>query len=287
MRFRGVCDFACDSDQQCAAAGNSYRCVGGRCRESVESSQESPNSQGGATAKDVTDSTDDVKEPTDDDADLRLSQIPECAQGRIGHPGGVFQIFAGQNVTLSPYCLDAYEVTVKDYQACVADGGCMPASTQAGSSSVSGEESWPVTGVNAVAASAYCKWAEGRLPQSTELTWAGRGEERDFEYPWGDVAPEVGDVPKKLCWNSSSLCDIGSFEVDQTARGVFDLAGNAQELSVLEVSDTAPRYCRFGGAYDIGEGALKELFWVGSCVAIPVNHSFGSLGFRCAADAIE
>jgi formylglycine-generating enzyme required for sulfatase activity len=92
-------------------------------------------------------------------------------------------------VTISAFVIDAYEVTVGRYRACVTGGGCYAPTTGASSTwtaTVGASESLPVTFVRWDDALAFCAWDEGRkLPTEAQWEFAARGP-MSSTWPWGD-----------------------------------------------------------------------------------------------------
>ena len=95
--------------------------------------------------------------------------------------GGTFSDHSPPHaVDLSSYFIDAYEVTVSRFRACVSDGACDPPSaTGAGctfDAQPSSADSLPVNCVLYATAVAFCKWDGGRrLPTEAEWERAARG----------------------------------------------------------------------------------------------------------------
>lgn len=127
-----------------------------------------------------------------------------------------------------------YQVSVGDYERCVAAGACQPADGR-------GPSNVPVTGVSHIDAEAYARWyskatgAHWRLP--TDAEWALAAGEK-FS---ADIEPE-GDDPANpaRAWLSSYQREVdlgrkadpqprvlGSF--GENSNGIADLAGNVWE----------------------------------------------------------
>jgi formylglycine-generating enzyme required for sulfatase activity/serine/threonine protein kinase len=145
-----------------------------------------------------------------------------CPKGMAFIPGGKF--FMGSDsaemkiaspshkVTLSPYCMDIYEVTAGDYKACSDKGECKRAATTPDypkgekqsdddykkkiaayaefcNAGKTGRESHPINCVTWEQADNYCKVHGARLPTEAEWEFAARGSD-GRKFPWGD---EIGN----------------------------------------------------------------------------------------------
>jgi formylglycine-generating enzyme required for sulfatase activity len=101
-------------------------------------------------------------------------------------------------VTLSAYCIDKAEVTVKQFEACTAAAKegppCEAPDEQGAGPSCNwkqpGRAAHPMNCVTWAQASAYCAWTGGRLPTEAEWEYAAAGPKRNV-YPWGSAAPSA------------------------------------------------------------------------------------------------
>lgn len=204
-------------------------------------------------------------------------------------------------VSLSPYFIDAYEVTVARYRACVDAAACNEPRLDAAqgctyTSNPGARELFPVTCVNWTAADTFCAWEGRRLPTEAEWEFAARGD-AGRRYPWGDdfecnravlsgssqCAEHAGQMPKR----------VGSLPRGASPEGVHDLAGNAWEwvhdragsYSSTEQQDPkgpssgSSRVQRGGAWLTVAAGATG---WVRGSVQTAAD---GPFSFRCARDA--
>lgn len=178
-------------------------------------------------------------------------------------------------VTLSSYCIDATEVTVAAYAACVRAGGCRAARFTVQWSGYSEEEvqrhnRWcnredradhPMNCVDWNEAAAYCQWARKRLPTEAEWEYAARGG-GGYQFPWGNTAPNADQVNAcghecvalakrelQMAWSAMydgddrapATAAVGTYRDGRGPFGSMDMAGNVWEW-------TADRYGPYQGA---------------------------------------
>lgn len=208
-----------------------------------------------------------------------------------------------QQVCVDAFAIDATEVTVAAYQACVDAGTCKAVPKSRGprvcNSVVGGRDQHPVNCVSWVEANAYCEWKGQRLPTEAEWELAARGKV-GWTYPWGAGPPtcELGVISG--CKHTSML-PVGSRPTGNTALGVSDLAGNAFEwvsdwyAPTRKVSETPldnPRgpcdgkaTCR-GKRYRVIKGghygSAHPLLAGWARYFVPPKATYPFLGFRCA-----
>ncbi len=202
------------------------------------------------------------------------ARVAECAQGMLPIPGARF--FMGNDafdnekpahqVTLAPYCIDRFEVTVRDYKACSDTGGCKRAPIENDWPSISKDEratydpvcnmrdpsgraDHPVNCVDWDLADKFCHEQGKRLPTEAEWEFAARGPD-GRTYPWGDELPGPGWLnacgSECLLWGKqskakldgamyktddgfSTTAPVGSFPNGKSRYGVEDVVGNVFE----------------------------------------------------------
>jgi formylglycine-generating enzyme required for sulfatase activity len=214
-----------------------------------------------------------------------------------------------QQVTLSGYWLDKYEVTVAQYRAfCAATSRALP-------SFPSGycwadKSGWddptlqmhPIVNVTWYDAKAYADWAGLQLPTEAQWEYAARGPE-GRNYPWGGTAtsdnPYHGWDASKCAnvYNSSnvgtSTWPVGSFPSGVSWCGVQDLAGNVWEwcadwyapyantpvTNPQGPSSGTVRMLR-GGSWDNDEYGTRGAYRYGG--GSP-DIWYNNVGFRCAS----
>lgn len=124
-----------------------------------------------------------------------------------------------------PFLVDAYEVTVAQWNRCVAAGSCFTVFED--------EPARPVREVSFAEAARYCAWIGGALLAEDEWVYVASGD-LSRRYPWGDT----GAVCARAAWGRAhGPCDrsglgpdwTGIHPGDATPEGVFDLAGNVSE----------------------------------------------------------
>ncbi|MFO0648237.1 MAG: formylglycine-generating enzyme family protein [Polyangiales bacterium] len=217
--------------------------------------------------------------PPDVPAELRQQSCPTGAESGCGMARIAGATFAmGEDdvsvenarprqpgITVSPFAIDRYEVSVERFRRFMAQGrppvagGSVtypsralpwtgattdPAEAVAGDDYLSfcdwtpmpgTRERHPINCVDWFTAQAFCVWDGGRLPTEAEWELAARGAE-GRSYPWGEDAPGG-----RACWNrcstapmcASSTCAVDdlTYGAGQTVDGVWDLAGGVGEMT--------------------------------------------------------
>jgi formylglycine-generating enzyme required for sulfatase activity/serine/threonine protein kinase len=170
-------------------------------------------------------------------------------------------------VTLSPFCIDLYEVTTAQYKACSDVGECKRAPVEVEWKDIKAQEKsysricnanhaenadHPINCVDWEMASTYCAWQRKRLPTEAEWEFAARGPD-GRRYPWGDEEPDKTRMNAcgKECtaWSAKNrlvlgygdqrmypeddgfalTAPVGSFPDGKSRYGLFDVVGNVWE----------------------------------------------------------
>lgn len=200
-----------------------------------------------------------------------------------------------ERAAVAPFCLARHEVTVAEYEACVAARGCEPAEreyalrraglkdegtaggkqppgpVQQCNSGQPGRERHPINCVSFQQAERFCAWRGGRLPNQSE---------------WEHAASQVTPDPDEA---HQGTLPVGSFPAGATPEGVLDLFGNVSEWTTGRVGmrtssgedDPRQLYAVLGGglqpgASRVGAGASR--------LYMNANARGRTVGFRCAFD---
>src|SRR4029453_12566737 len=110
--------------------------------------------------------------------------------------GGVFtmgddEFFPMREVYVSPFYIDAVEITTERYAKFLAENGSLAPPDEWESVDLKKHGQLPVVGVSWNDAQAYCQWAGRRLPTEAEWEKAARDSDQR-KYPWGNEEPGAG-----------------------------------------------------------------------------------------------
>jgi len=216
----------------------------------------------------------------------------------------------GITVNLPAFSIDRYEVTVKQYVACVEAGICSNPKdhnrNKYCNQGAQGRDKHPANCVDWGQAQTYCQWKDGRLPKEAEWEKAARAGS-ESRYPWGPnvsckeavldpVSPAKSEKEPDGCFTDATF-DVGSRPAN--TLGLFDMHGNVGEWTAnwyandavtklypagkLDAPSSGSRRVLRGGSWDENRPNLRSSF---RNVKAPVSGDsvYGSVGFRCASD---
>ncbi|MGJ4930492.1 formylglycine-generating enzyme family protein [Bradyrhizobium sp. HKCCYLS2038] len=156
---------------------------------------------------------------------LRLPEMIAITGGTFAMGGEDESEQPVHQVSIRPFAIGKYPVTVGEWKPCVAAGGCADIAV--------GADDRPVTNASYDDAQAYLAWLSKvsgktfRLPTEAEWEFAARAGQRS-KYWWGDRM-RVGMANCKGCNNSGDATDaaqplkVGSFAANPL--GLFDMGG--------------------------------------------------------------
>jgi len=228
----------------------------------------------------------------------------ECPEGMVLIPGGKYLVgsnsqnnsiaFPAHEVKLSPFFMDKYEISNKEYyEFCMASGHKLP-EFWGMDIYKSGPDypDYPVVGVSQYAASLYAEWAGKRLPTEAEWEVAARGGLEFIAFPYGEKADH-----SKARYNDPEAekgpAETGSYEAN--GYGLYDMSGNVWEWVsdwfasdyYSESPETNPRgpsggsfKVLRGGGWHSGAGCTG----VSHRNALPMHWIDIAGGFRCVKE---
>ncbi|MEN9799136.1 MAG: hypothetical protein RL653_2832 [Pseudomonadota bacterium] len=175
--------------------------------------------------------------------------------------------------SVGSFKLDATEVTVAAYGACVKAGKCTEPKTGGNCNwRQGGKEQHPINCVDWMQADAYCKAQGKRLPDQAEWQFAASNGGRT-QFPWGDSSPDA----TRAKWNSSDgTAPVGSFPAGATQSGIQDLSGNVSEWMANDYG--GGKEVRGGVWDDVREEYLRASFRF----RLDPSRRLDYYGFRCA-----
>jgi formylglycine-generating enzyme required for sulfatase activity len=189
----------------------------------------------------------------------------EGGQFFMGSDDDLPQEKPAHNVTLSPFCIDRYEVATEAYVKCSNEGKCKRAGKTNEFSDIDqhqrdvydplcnardpeGKAKHPINCVDWEMADIYCRAEGGRLPTEAEWEFAARGPD-GRRYPWGDDDPTAKHLnacgTECLAWGKKNKVEVkamykaddgyantapvGSFPAGKSRFGLEDVVGNVWE----------------------------------------------------------
>lgn len=222
-------------------------------------------------------------------------QERRAASEWITVPGGLFRSGEGlEEVDVSAFQIQSHEVTNGQYEAfleeCPEGSSCGPRDLPSywdDQSYLETRRDAPVVFVSWADASAYCRWAGGRLPTIAEWEKAARSDDgRNF--PSGpsidpadvnilgqDRRDEKNRAAKQIpTWGT----DDPRYNRDASPYGVLAMAGNVSEWTATASPDEPDLRLAAGGSWD--SWSLDDARTYSSLPKQPADRS-SSLGFRC------
>jgi formylglycine-generating enzyme required for sulfatase activity len=180
-----------------------------------------------------------------------------------------------RQVNLAPFRIGKYPVTVAQYLTFVEEGTA-PNREPENWDEQQEHPNWPVVNVTWHQATAYCEWAEGRLPTEEEWERAARGP-NCTKYPWGkeDIDPSRANYDESKIGHPTP---VGLYPSGASAEGACDMVGNVFEWTSSEWSRGSGTYVWRGGCFDDVRRYARSSFRYYS----QPDGRLRSLGFRLA-----
>lgn len=194
------------------------------------------------------------------------SKYPVEIQGKDGAPmrivpEGKFRMGNYQDGTerdeeLKAFYMDVYEVTNARYLSFLRQSnhrdefGWNASRLNLKLDETTGQLPYATAGPND--ADAYCRFYGKRLPNILEWEKAARGTDKR-NYPWGDNDPTSSHAAFGLPKGSLAK-PVGSYEKGKSPYGMYDMAGNVEEIA--EDEDTPMR--KYGTNYSVRGGSLSS-----------------------------
>jgi formylglycine-generating enzyme required for sulfatase activity len=228
---------------------------------------------------------------TANSAQPKGNEKPAAPQGMAFIPGGDFMMGRdngtdvseqpAHKVTVKPFFMDIYEVTVEEYEKFSKMNGRVP-------QKVSGAGRQPVTGVTWEDANAYARWAGKRLPTEEEWEFAARGPD-GRRYPWGNDWQQASANANGV---GRVVAEVGSYK-GASPFGLYDMVGNVWEWTAspfraypggrlpadLPAGDL--KVIR-GGSYESAKDYATTTYRTGWPAA--GAKTYAQTGFRCVKD---
>lgn len=244
--------------------------------------------------------------------------VPACPEGEVFVPATGpkgFTLGNGKDdkstphtvILTKPFCMDATEVTVAAYAACVEAKACEAPRAWGRFSTYPKLLDHPVNKVHWKHAKTYCAWRGKSLPTEAQWEWAASGGE-GHKWAWGDEEPtcEHADFTAGVLRSAASddgchgggTSPVGSLPAGDRiwpSGRIHDLSGNVWEwcLDNLEPygreAETDPLHLEAEEASHVVRGGG----WNRSADGIRIDYRGGAtvdyqvpaLGFRCVRNA--
>lgn len=226
----------------------------------------------------------------------------------MGDAQGQSDARPAHRVYLSAFAIDRFEVSNRDYAACVSAGACQApertdSETRPSYFTDPRFAGYPVIAVTYADAAAFCAWRGARLPTEAQWEKAARGTDRRI-YPWGSTFdPTRLNYCDRTCdqpWSDQNHDDgyddtapVDAFPGGASPYGVMNMTGNVWEW-VADWYD--PNYYAHSPSHDPsgpatgtqrvtrGGGFYDDRVFTSSIMRrrFTPDVASTSLGFRCA-----
>lgn len=166
--------------------------------------------------------------------DPRQPTVPQSPAGMVLVTGGEFMMGRNESklvvdlpshkVSIESFFMDKYETTNEEYLEFIKATKHPPPPQWENGKFPSGQNKYPVVGVNWEDANAYAKWKGKRLPSEDEWEFAAKGP-KNYKYPWGDIWTSD---KANANGESKGFAEVGKFN-GASPFGIIDMVGNAWE----------------------------------------------------------
>jgi len=201
-------------------------------------------------------------------------------------------------VYLDAYYIDKYEITNKQYSACVNVGVCdLPTESYSNTNTHyygnTTFDNHPVIFVDWDRARRYCEWRGGQLPTEAQWEKAARGTD-GLMYPWGESLDlnYANYSENSNNWANVDTTVVGNYIDGRSPYGVYDMAGNVFEWVADWYSDTYYLNSPSSNPKGPDTGQLRVLrggSWFDNYKLRSANRdysepsdAYNGIGFRCA-----
>ena len=189
--------------------------------------------------------------------------------------GGTFLFGTeGHEVNLTPFYIDKYPVTNREYEAfCRATGYRWPKYLK---DDRFNHPDAPVVGVSHSDALRYCRWVGKALPTEEQWEKACRGSD-GRPFPWGEETPTNGRVCHGRDPVTGGTDPVNAHPDSGSPYGVQDMMGNVWEWTSTVYEDGEPVHVVKGGCFSDPANLLRGDIHL---LAAP-KDKYETIGFRC------
>ena len=244
-------------------------------------------------------------------APVRTARALRPGSGMKRVPGGTFSYSvhppdsfipypdhaAPREIEISPFDMDEYPVTNRQFSAFLTATGYQPSDTanflahwQDGVYHPD-QADFPVVYISLEDAQAYAAWAGKRLPSEAEWQYAACGGDEQRVWPWG------AELDSARCnAGLDRITPVDAYETGASPFGIKDLVGNVWQLTGDVYDNGSHSFIMMrGGSYYHPSSS----WWYVKGGPQPVNHAQmllrvspgfernGTVGFRCVRDVRE